>query len=80
MKRSFNVVYCSLRKLGIDRESILKNFNLRNDLGIGSLDMLVLTNQLEFGLNIAIPDEDINKLNNFEGILNYLKGNYPSLR
>lgn len=52
-----------------------KDFNLRNDLDLDSLDMMNFFFEIEKVFDIKIPDEDIegNELNNISNIIKYIE-------
>lgn len=51
------------RNLGINLDDYSENTNLREDLGLDSLDVIDIIMSIERDLNISIPDFDITNLN-----------------
>lgn len=59
--------------LGINAEDITGENKIVEDLGADSLDQVELFMALEDEFNIAIPDEDAEKLATFSQLVEYLK-------
>ncbi|MEM7125479.1 MAG: phosphopantetheine-binding protein [Chloroflexota bacterium] len=55
----------------IDVESLKEDLPLTGQ-GIDSLDMYTLFLSIEEGLGVAIPDEDVEKLNTIDDIVKYV--------
>ena len=56
----------------IDYDGINDKTNFRNDLGLDSLDKIVLILGCEREFNISINDEDSDKINTFGELIEYL--------
>lgn len=50
------------RNLGINLDDYSEDTNLREDLGLDSLDIIDIIMSIERNLNISIPDSDITNL------------------
>ena len=50
------------RNLGINLDDYSEDTNLREDLGLDSLDIIDIIMSIERDLNISIPDSDITNL------------------
>lgn len=61
-----------VEKLNVEKDSITENAHFVNDLGIDSLEQVDLMMELEKRYQISIPDEDLEKLSDVRGLLNYL--------
>lgn len=66
------LVYRVLRKLGLRRKEIFAGNDFKDELGMDSLEVLYLVNQLEIKLKISIPDADLEKLTSRESTVRYL--------
>lgn len=56
----------------VDKEKIKPDSRLREDLGLDSIDAIQLTMSLEQKFDFEIPDEDTEKIQTVEQIVDYL--------
>ena len=63
-------------QLGVKLYEVLPNADLMQDLGADSLDLVELTMELEDKFGIEIPDEEAEKLNTVNEIIEYIKTKY----
>ena len=62
-------------KLGVDEKEITPQASFMNDLGADSLDTVELIMEFEKAFNLAIPDEDAEKINTVGEVIDYMKKN-----
>ncbi|MCK9291992.1 MAG: acyl carrier protein [Bacteroidales bacterium] len=60
-------------KLGVEPGDILETASFTNDLGADSLDTVELIMEFEKEFNIAIPDDDAEKIATVGDAINYIK-------
>ena len=60
-------------QLGIDAEDIKLESNFKEDLEADSLDLFELVMSLEEEYGVEIPSEDLEKIENVNDIIEYLK-------
>jgi acyl carrier protein len=58
--------------IGLDEDLIVNEANLKDDLGLDSLDVVELIMEYEKEFNISVPDEDIDNIKTIENIVDYL--------
>ncbi len=59
-------------KLGVDESEVTPEATFTNDLGADSLDTVELIMEFEKEFNIAIPDEDAEKIGTVQDAVNYI--------
>lgn len=62
-------------KLGVDEKEITPQASFTNDLGADSLDTVELIMEFEKEFNIAIPDEQAEKIGTVGEAIEYIKKN-----
>jgi len=62
-------------KLGIDESEVTNEANFANDLGADSLDTVELIMEFEKEFNIAIPDDQAEKIGSVSDAIGYIKAN-----
>jgi acyl carrier protein len=62
-------------KLGVDEKEVLPQASFTNDLGADSLDTVELIMDFEKEFNIAIPDEQAEKINTVGEAIAYIEAN-----
>jgi acyl carrier protein len=62
-------------KLGVDEKEITPQASFTNDLGADSLDTVELIMEFEKEFNIAIPDEQAEKISTVGEAIEYIKKN-----
>ena len=62
-------------KLGIEESEITPEASFTGDLGADSLDTVELIMEFEREFDIAIPDEDAEKIQTVGDVIEYLKAN-----
>ena len=65
-------------KLGVDDAEITNEASFTNDLGADSLDTVELIMEFEKEFDIAIPDEEAEKIQTVGEAINYLTANSNS--
>lgn len=60
-------------QLGINLNDYSEDTNLREDLGLDSLDIIDIIMSIERDLNISIPDSDITNLNTIGDLYKVVK-------
>ena len=60
------------KELGVEREKLSDDASFIEDLGADSLDIVELVMEFEKEFNIAIPDEDAEKLRTVGDAMRYL--------
>ena len=61
-------------KLGVDESEVTEGASFTNDLGADSLDTVELIMEFEKEFDIAIPDEEAEKIDTVGDAINYLSG------
>ena len=59
-------------QLGVDREALVPEANLLDDLGADSLDTVELVMELEDEFGVSIPDEDAEKISTVGTAVDYI--------
>lgn len=62
-------------KLGVDENEVTPEAGFTNDLGADSLDTVELIMEFEKEFNIAIPDEEAEKITTVGDALKYIESN-----
>jgi acyl carrier protein len=62
-------------KLGVDEKEVTPQASFTNDLGADSLDTVELIMDFEKEFNIAIPDEQAEKINTVGEAISYIEAN-----
>ena len=62
-------------KLGVDEKEVTPTASFTNDLGADSLDTVELIMEFEKEFNIAIPDEQAEKIGNVGDDIAYIEAN-----
>jgi len=62
-------------KLGIDEKEVTPEANFTNDLGADSLDTVELIMEFEKEFNIAIPDDQAEKIATVGDAITYIENN-----
>jgi len=62
-------------KLGVDESEVTPEASFTNDLGADSLDTVELIMEFEKEFNIAIPDEQVEKIGSVEEAIKYIEDN-----
>jgi acyl carrier protein len=62
-------------KLGVDESEVTPNASFTNDLGADSLDTVELIMEFEKEFNIAIPDDQAEKINTVGEAIAYIEAN-----
>ena len=65
-------------QLGVDGEKITPEATFVDDLGADSLDVVELVMALEEEFEIEIPDEDAEKLQTVQNVVDYVEANAGS--
>lgn len=60
-------------QLGVDKEIVLPEANIVDDLGADSLDVVELVMALEEAFDTEIPDEDAEYIRTVQDVFNYLE-------
>jgi len=60
-------------KLGVDEAEVTPDATFTNDLGADSLDTVELIMEFEKEFNIAIPDEDAEKIGTVNDAISYIE-------
>ncbi|MCE2773501.1 MAG: acyl carrier protein [Bacteroidetes bacterium] len=60
-------------KLGVDEKEVTENASFTNDLGADSLDTVELIMEFEKEFNIAIPDDQAEKINTVGEAVKYIQ-------
>ncbi|MCT4582427.1 MAG: acyl carrier protein [Flavobacteriales bacterium] len=69
------VVSIIVDKLGVDEGEVTLEANFTNDLGADSLDTVELIMEFEKEFNIAIPDEEAEKIQTVGDAVKYIESN-----
>ncbi|MBI5218178.1 MAG: acyl carrier protein [Bacteroidia bacterium] len=62
-------------KLGVDENEVTPEASFTNDLGADSLDTVELIMEFEKEFNIAIPDDQAEKITTVGETIKYIEGN-----
>jgi acyl carrier protein len=62
-------------KLGVDEKEVTPEAGFTNDLGADSLDTVELIMEFEKEFNIAIPDEEAEKIQTVGDAIKYIESN-----
>jgi acyl carrier protein len=62
-------------KLGVDEKEVTPEASFTNDLGADSLDTVELIMEFEKEFNIAIPDDQAEKINTVGDAISYIENN-----
>ncbi len=62
-------------KLGVEESEVTQEASFTNDLGADSLDTVELIMEFEKEFNIAIPDEQAEKISTVGEAVSYIEGN-----
>lgn len=62
-------------KLGVDENEVTPEASFTNDLGADSLDTVELIMEFEKEFNIAIPDEEAEKISTVGDAIKYIENN-----
>jgi acyl carrier protein len=62
-------------KLGVDEKEVTPEASFTNDLGADSLDTVELIMEFEKEFNIAIPDDEAEKITCVGDAIKYIEGN-----
>lgn len=62
-------------KLGVDEKEVTPEASFTNDLGADSLDTVELIMEFEKEFNIAIPDDQAEKIGTVGEAISYIEGN-----
>lgn len=65
-------------KLGVDEKEVTPTASFTNDLGADSLDTVELIMEFEKEFNIAIPDEQAEKIGTVGDAISYIEANAKS--
>ncbi len=65
-------------KLGVDEKEVTPTASFTNDLGADSLDTVELIMEFEKEFNIAIPDEQAEKISTVGDAISYIETNAKS--
>ena len=63
-------------KLGVDEKEVTLEASFTNDLGADSLDTVELIMEFEKDFNIAIPDDQAEKIGTVGEAIAYIENNY----
>ena len=69
------VVSIIVDKLGVEEGEVTLEANFTNDLGADSLDTVELIMEFEKEFNIAIPDEEAEKIQTVGNAVSYIESN-----
>jgi acyl carrier protein len=60
-------------QLGLEREELVPQARILDDLGADSLDVVELVMALEDSFDIVVPDEDVEQLQTLKDVQQYLE-------
>ncbi|MDY0323051.1 MAG: acyl carrier protein [Candidatus Carbobacillus sp.] len=60
-------------RLGVDVDKVTPEASFKDDLGADSLDLVELVMELEDEFDLEISDEDAEKINTVQDVLDYIK-------
>jgi acyl carrier protein len=69
------VIAIIVDKLGVDEKEVTESASFTNDLGADSLDTVELIMEFEKEFNIAIPDDQAEKIATVGDAITYIQGN-----
>jgi len=69
------VIEIIVDKLGVDEGEVTLEANFTNDLGADSLDTVELIMEFEKEFNIAIPDDQAEKIQTVGDAISFIEGN-----
>ncbi|NQY11773.1 MAG: acyl carrier protein [Flavobacteriales bacterium] len=69
------VISIIVDKLGVSESEVTQNANFTNDLGADSLDTVELIMEFEKEFNIAIPDDEAEKISTVGEAVDYIEKN-----
>ncbi len=69
------VIAIIVDKLGVDEKEVTESASFTNDLGADSLDTVELIMEFEKEFNIAIPDEQAEKIATVGDAIEYISSN-----
>ncbi len=72
---SKKVVSIIVDKLGVDEKEVTPTASFTNDLGADSLDTVELIMEFEKEFNIAIPDDQAEKISTVGDAITYIEAN-----
>ena len=67
-------------QLGIESSELTSGANFQNDLGADSLDMVELVMAFEEAFDMEIPDEDAQKMQTVQEVIDYIQKNAKSVK
>jgi len=75
MKKIQDIVYeVIVDRLGLNKDEITLTSHFENDLNADSLDVVEIIMEFEQRFDIAIPDDDAEKLTTVQSAIDYLEG------
>lgn len=69
------VISIIVDKLGVSEDEVSNEANFTNDLGADSLDTVELIMEFEKEFNIAIPDDQAEKIQSVGDAISFIEGN-----
>ena len=60
-------------QLGVEKETLVPEANLLDDLGADSLDVVELVMAIEEEFGLEIPDEDAERMQNIGDVISYVE-------
>ena len=69
------VISIIVDKLGVSESEVTQNANFTNDLGADSLDTVELIMEFEKEFNLAIPDDEAEKIGTVGEAIDYIEKN-----
>ena len=60
-------------QLGVEKEALVPEANLLDDLGADSLDVVELVMAIEEEFGIEVPDEDAERMQNIGDVISYVQ-------
>jgi len=69
------VIAIIVDKLGVDEKEVTESASFTNDLGADSLDTVELIMEFEKEFNIAIPDDQAEKIGTVGDAISYIEAN-----
>jgi len=69
------VIAIIVDKLGVDEKEVTETASFTNDLGADSLDTVELIMEFEKEFNIAIPDDQAEKIGTVADAISYIEAN-----
>ena len=67
-------------QLGMEPSELTPGANFQNDLGADSLDMVALVMAFEEAFDMEIPDEDAQKMQTVQEVIDYIQKNAKSVK